>query len=112
MKLLSSDDHTFAVRDQPVSGAAAVNDDGEVKYCANADFTGNDTVAVEITDANDHDRKVVVAIPVAVTAGTPDDECSIEFGGGCCSAGTPLTAGGAAPAIVVGAVLLRRRRRR
>ncbi len=104
-----SDDHRFAVQDQPASGAAAVNGDGEVKYCANADFTGADRVAVEITDASDPDRKVIVEIPVAVMAGTPDDECSLEFGGGCCSAGTPLTAGGAAPAIVVGVVLLRRR---
>lgn len=107
-----SDDHRFAIPGQPAGGAAAVNDDGEVKYCANPGFTGTDTVGVEITDASDPDRKVIVEIPVAVMAGTPPDDCSIDFGGGCCSAGTPLSAGGAAPAIVVGAVLLRRRRRR
>lgn len=107
----ASEDHTFAIPAQPGGGVAAVDDDGDVKYCANASFVGTDTIDVEITDAHDATRKAVVAIGVTVADGTPPDECSVEFTGGCCSAGTPLDLGGAAPAIVVGAVLLRRRRR-
>jgi endonuclease G len=106
-----SDDHRYSIPAQPAHGSAAVNDDGEVHYCANADYTGPDTVTVQIQDRSDPDRVLALDVAVDVVDGTPPESCRVEFGGGCCSTGTRLDLGSAAPFVVAGAVLLLRRRK-
>jgi len=108
----ASDAHDYAIPEQPVFGRAAVDGHGRVRYCANPDHTGADAVAIAITDRTTPERRLVMTIPVDVVAGTPDPSCSVEFSGGCCSAGTPPAPGDALPFIVVGGIVVRRRRRR
>jgi MYXO-CTERM domain-containing protein len=108
-----SEEHTFDIPEQPAFGLAAVKDDGRVRYCANPDFTGEDTVGVAIADASNPDRRLIHLVKVNVSDGEPPDDCSLEFAsGGCCSTGTRPELGAALPFIVVGGVLLRRRRKR
>ena len=109
----ATEDHTFEIPEQPVYGTAVVNEKGRVRYCANPDHVGEDTVAVAIADQAVPSRRLIHLVKVNVTEGDPPDECSLEFeGGGCCSAGTRMRPGAALPFIVAGGVLLRRRRRR
>jgi uncharacterized protein (TIGR03382 family) len=108
--------HDYELAAMPLHGTAAVRGDGQVRYCANRDYTGADTVEVTIADRDAPARRLAYAIPVTVAAGTPpDDECTLEFeggSGGCCSASTRPGGAEFVLAGLVGLALVRRRRRR
>jgi hypothetical protein len=104
--------HVFKIATPPAHGSAAVRNDGRVRVCAAADFTGADAVVVNIADAADPGRNLDVRVPVTVDDGTAGTDCSAdEFedeGGGCCDAGRGP--GGSVP-LALGVLLVLRRRR-
>jgi secreted trypsin-like serine protease len=106
-----SNDHSFAITQQPTYGRAAVRDDGLVRVCTNDGVAGTDSLVVTITDANDPTRKLAVKMPLQIDDGAPGSNCDPEdfSGGGCCDAGR--SAGGSLP-LGLGVLLLLRRRRR
>ena len=89
-----------------------MRDDGELRYCANRDYAGPDSIGVTITDDDASERSLTVTVPVTIVDGmVPVEECSMEFTGeGCCSGSRP-GGGGLLLAAVVGGAIGRRRRR-
>jgi len=110
--------HTFTITTQPVKGQAAVNTDGTLRVCVNADATPGDTesVVVKVTDAADPSRSVTKRFVLSVAGNEPaSGTCDPNaFGasddGGCCDSGGQ-GAGGAGALSLIALVALRRRRR-
>lgn len=110
--------HTFAITTQPMKGSAAVNSDGTLRVCVNADATPGDTesVVVTVTDSADPNRSVAQRFKVSVAgnepvSGTCDPNAFGEGdGGGCCDSGGQ-GAGGSALLSLFALVMFRRRRR-
>ncbi len=113
-----SDQHTFEIVTPPAMGTAAVRDDGRVRVCANLDATpGNDSLTVEVTDANDTSRHLQVVVPISLAVNQSDgSDCDVNAfedggaGGGCCETSSGGHPAGLLP-LVLGVVFGLRRRR-
>jgi VCBS repeat-containing protein len=57
---------TYAVTTAPANGTVTLNPDGSYTYTPNADFTGNDSFTVTVSDGNG--GTVLVTVPVSVGA--------------------------------------------
>jgi uncharacterized protein (TIGR03382 family) len=103
--------HTFAIGTQPANGTAAVSGDGVVRVCPKSNVIGDDSLVVNVSDADVPMRTVALKIPITIVDGDPDDDCDpTDFGGGgCCD--TRRSASGSIPLALFVLVGLRRRRR-
>lgn len=93
--------HIYAIEEQGMHGTATVGEDGVVKYEANAEYLGPDTLRVRVTDSTDGYRTVVFTMDVEVVEPSPE-------GCGCQSSNNG--AGNALPLLLVAALLFVRRR--
>ncbi len=98
----TGDSHVYAVATEPEHGQATAHDDGTVTYTADADYEGEDSFAIAVTDDGVPPASGTVVVPVTVLPG----------GGGCgCHTGGGGSGGGLFLFVVVGGLLWRRRRR-
>ena len=95
----AADTHTFALAQAPEHGEVTTDADGTVSYSADADYAGEDSFAIAVTDNGDPNLTGTVVIPVLV----------IEAAG-CCQASSGKS-GNLLLFALVGLLLTYRRRR-
>jgi secreted trypsin-like serine protease len=106
-----ANEHHFQVTTPPANGKLAVDETGDVRFCA-GQATGSDSATISITDANDQTRTLPVTIAIDVTAGAGSGACDVDAfpSAGCCDVGGSPS-GSLVLALGVAAVLVRRRAR-
>ncbi len=106
-----TNEHHFAVTTPPANGKLAVDETGDIRFCA-SQVTGSDSATISITDANDQTRSLPVTVAIDVTAGAGSGTCDVNAfpSAGCCDVGGSPS-GSLVLALAVGAALVRRRAR-
>ena len=106
-----TNEHHFAVTTPPSSGKLAVDETGDVRFCA-GEAAGSDSATISVTDANDQTRTLPITIAIDVTAGAGSGTCDVDAfpSAGCCDVGGSPS-GSFVLALGVAAALVRRRAR-